>query len=818
MRLTRLALTNFRQHVDTVLDFRPGLTGIIGPNGSGKTTILEAIAWAIYGAPAARGVKETLRFNRAPGRAPVRVELEFSLGSERYRVVRTPRDAELYRDGRDEPIAGGVGEVTAQLTRRLGMSREEFFNTYFTDQKQLQFLAAMKPRERARFLSQVLGYERLKEAQALVRQNRNELKNQVELLRSTLGDGDEIRKRRGLAEGRVKEAQASVSEAERRQVDAAERLAEVEPIWTELQRARGRDAKLEADLRVAATQLDSVGRALEETDAELGQLGIVAAELDELKQEIQPLKELKAEAKELARLAEAESRRASLTAQLAEQRERVETMRGRAAELEKLGAGYDELLGEVGTRQAECAELESAREEVRTSWVRDRQDAHARIQLLRDQAADLKKQIQQLESAGPDGVCPTCQRSLGVEFGRVLDLVRSQYEETVQDGKWLRARLEQLDSEPAELAAVEERLAVAREHHERVGKELAMAESALSQVATLRSELDGEMERSRKLAGEFAALPEGYDTARHKRVTEGLERLGALETRATQLETRLEARNRLKVARAEAAEEAEQLRGRITELESTRADLGFSEKEFQAAQAGCESARHELQEADVTLATAKGELKAAREAADAAREAERDYREQSRLIREKETEHHRHNGLDGALTELREELNARVRPELSEIASVFLAELTDGRYNQIVLNEDLDLLVLDGGEEKPVISGGEEDLANLVLRLAISQMIADRAGQPLSLLVLDEVFGGLDEQRRESVIRLLQRLQDRFEQVILITHIESIREGMDQVIRVDFEERTGASIVSDQSPGVTGEDLQVEDLAALVSE
>ena len=97
-------------------------------------------------------------------------------------------------------------------------------------------------------------------------------------------------------------------------------------------------------------------------------------------------------------------------------------------------------------------------------------------------------------------------------------------------------------------------------------------------------------------------------------------------------------------------------------------------------------------------------------------------------------------------------------------------------------------------------------------------MIADRAGQPLSLLVLDEVFGGLDEQRRESVIRLLQRLQDRFEQVILITHIESIREGMDQVIRVDFEERSGASVVSDQSPGVSGEDLQVEDLAALLSE
>ena len=52
-----------------------------------------------------------------------------------------------------------------------------------------------------------------------------------------------------------------------------------------------------------------------------------------------------------------------------------------------------------------------------------------------------------------------------------------------------------------------------------------------------------------------------------------------------------------------------------------------------------------------------------------------------------------------------------------------------------------------------MISGGEEDIANLALRLAISQMIAERAGQPLSLLVLDEIFGSLDEDRRHAVRR-----------------------------------------------------------------
>ena len=89
-----------------------------------------------------------------------------------------------------------------------------------------------------------------------------------------------------------------------------------------------------------------------------------------------------------------------------------------------------------------------------------------------------------------------------------------------------------------------------------------------------------------------------------------------------------------------------------------------------------------------------------------------------------------------------------------------------------------------------MISGGEEDLANLVLRLAISQMIAERAGQSFSLLILDEVFGSLDEARRLNVVELLRGLQDRFEQVILITHIEPVREGLDRVISVRYDEET----------------------------
>ena len=159
-----------------------------------------------------------------------------------------------------------------------------------------------------------------------------------------------------------------------------------------------------------------------------------------------------------------------------------------------------------------------------------------------------------------------------------------------------------------------------------------------------------------------------------------------------------------------------------------------------------------------------------------------------------------HEELDRAYTDIRSDLNQHLRPEISELASGFLAELTDGRYTDLELDEDYNIIVLEDNIPKPVISGGEEDLANLVLRLAISQMIAERAGQSFSLLILDEVFGSLDESRRHNVVELLRRLHDRFEQVVLITHIESVREGLDRVLSVRYDAEAGVSRVERDDP------------------
>jgi exonuclease SbcC len=179
-----------------------------------------------------------------------------------------------------------------------------------------------------------------------------------------------------------------------------------------------------------------------------------------------------------------------------------------------------------------------------------------------------------------------------------------------------------------------------------------------------------------------------------------------------------------------------------------------------------------------------------------------------------QTDRRLHDELDRAFSDLRTDLNYQLRPELSELASAFLSELTDARYTEMELDDQYNIVILEDGIPKPVLSGGEEDLANLVLRLAISQMIAERAGQSFSLLILDEVFGSLDEARRFNVVELLRGLQDRFEQVVLITHIEPVREGLDRVISVTYDAELGHSVVSE-----TGESPSVEqDLPLFESE
>jgi len=229
--------------------------------------------------------------------------------------------------------------------------------------------------------------------------------------------------------------------------------------------------------------------------------------------------------------------------------------------------------------------------------------------------------------------------------------------------------------------------------------------------------------------------------------------------------------------------------------------MSFAAVDYDRLKADYERCFADARTAELDANTAAGNLRNAREALAKALESADESRRVQATVTEREKERRLHEELDRAFNDMRASLNAALRPELSDLATTFMRELMDSRTAEIELDEKYNIAVLEDGIAKPVLSGGEEDLANLVLRLAVSQMIAERSGQAFSLLVLDEVFGSLDETRRFNVLELLRALGDRFEQVILITHIESVRDGLDQVILVRYDPSLAASVVVQAAGG-----------------
>jgi exonuclease SbcC len=128
----------------------------------------------------------------------------------------------------------------------------------------------------------------------------------------------------------------------------------------------------------------------------------------------------------------------------------------------------------------------------------------------------------------------------------------------------------------------------------------------------------------------------------------------------------------------------------------------------------------------------------------------------------------------------------RIVPTLSSVSSEFFAEMTDSRYGGIELDEDYEMQVYDGREKLPLsrFSGGAADLANLSLRLAISRVLADRSGNDINFLILDEIFGSQDQVRKRNIMSTLNRLEKQFHQIILITHIDDTKDYMNNVITI----------------------------------
>ncbi|MRR32095.1 SMC family ATPase, partial [bacterium] len=141
-------------------------------------------------------------------------------------------------------------------------------------------------------------------------------------------------------------------------------------------------------------------------------------------------------------------------------------------------------------------------------------------------------------------------------------------------------------------------------------------------------------------------------------------------------------------------------------------------------------------------------------------------------------------------------------PEIEEHANEVLDRLSSGMMRLTFATqreyrdskredrkETLDIMISSSAEERAyeLFSGGEAFRINFALRLALSRMLAHRAGARLSTLVIDEGFGSQDAEGRQRLIEAINYVRDEFSKIIVITHLEELKDAFSARIEVSKE-------------------------------
>jgi exonuclease SbcC len=747
VRVSELSLRNFRVFDQVDLELPARVIGIFGENGSGKSTLMESIAFALYGVDAARTKKDAIRTQGTLADCEVRVVFEHA--GQEYEVRRalkgrgsTP-DAELFGGGL--LLASGVTEVDGEIARLLRMDLRVFRASVYAEQKQLDAFSEVTAGKRKEMALRLLGIRPVDEARKAARGASRATKQSAEQLAGAVADTAAL-------EGELKEAKDRAAEAKTLAASAARELKEAErgartarKAFAEIDAARQRVEKLTVEIRATTEERTRVVADAEQLAVRVQVLSEDLRDADRVRAELAALEGVEERQQQGVRLSDALAVIAGLERELASA-PAPDTARA----LAEVTAG----------REAATAARERA---AVATGERDR---------AAESLALARERLSLADRADPAAPCPTCGQPLGKGFAAYVRHCRAEVKAAEQ-------RLRAADAAAAKAVSSAERAAqhlLGAEDEGTLAQEARAVRSRTEdRVAQLRLEAEGLAAAFGGEAPDLDGLAQGVRLVRELR--DRVARFAADHERLAESEGDL----------AKTIRRVEGLDAKLLTLTGEAETISF------------DAAAHERLRADHDVAdTTLEERRAAeRRAADARADVETMVGELSgRLAEAKETEQ-RVGDLRAEARELertamlldgfRDHLVARVGPELSREAESLFRELTNHEYDDLRIDEEsLSIHIADGDTYFPVerFSGSEADLANLALRVAISIHLSRMAGADLGMMVLDEVLGSLDADRKDLLVRSMGRLAAHFHQLFVITHAEQVKDQFAAAIEV----------------------------------
>lgn len=799
MILKNLNLSNYKQYAALSLEFREGLIGIIGKNGAGKSTIFEAILYCLFGRDDSN--KNLVRSSFADPKANVLLELEFGIGESQYRVRREFRGkalaavAELYKN--DLMVAKGVSAVNEELVSILHIEREAFTRSVFSGQKELSELSDTSGEARKRMVRKMLGLDTLDEVQSKVNGDIRDLNSRIAGQSQNLLGDDATRALHTDMEAQEKELTDKELELEKENT----RLKAVEAMYNAEKRRFEEEEKRLGHFNALQRELAGLLERLSGLRAQREQLDQKKRDLEAQKQKLEAgrgeFQEYFAQKKTLERLEQERQRHVNREARLgkiAETTEQLQNARQRIAAWEEELKGKNAVETTLQTQQERVAALEQE--------IKAKIEAHHGIEQkiggIQSGLRERSEKLDQLRALGRSGTCPTCLQPLLEGYERALGEIEQQIN-ALQN--------EQLQALEQEKSAIVQAGSALRKQQESARSEVETALKELSRLNEIARQHQTEETLLRQLGSRLAAdeaiLREigethfdetGYNTLKI-RLGEQEKRYLEFSKEDNYVARELPATRESLAATEKTIAEAETA---LATKNAGLAQLAFDENAYHQAKQALTGFADKLNvQSEAVRALEKSSLEIG-----AALRRNRERLEANERIQSQISDKIGEIELLRKLTEMlglfKTEILEKISPGISREASDLFSRITKGKYESIRVDENFDFAIADGGVFYPIerFSGGEIDLANFCLRIAITKAIMDLSGaeQGFGFLAFDEIFGSQDEDRRLEMMLALNYLQEQFRQIYIVSHIESLKDYFPHILEVQGGEG-GSAVV-----------------------
>ena len=563
----KLAMRNFMSYRDNVptLYFDGIHTACIcGNNGNGKSSLIDAMTWALWGKARAKSDDELIHL----GQNEMEVEFDFAVGGQTYRIIR--KHAKPKRRGRsgqtilEFQIASGEGfksisgdsitQTQQKITQVLHMDYDTFINSALLLQGRADEFATKRPVERKQVLADILGlsfYDELEEQAKELAKKQEAEGTQIE---STIREIEDELARKPTYEAELAEAQAGLSQIEKLITEQESRLSSLRQEKEALENKRQQLAQLEEHLIITKRELERRDQEVKQYQAHIKEYEDIIAQRPAIEEGYARLTEARKQNDELnqklgllVKLRDSKSQlEMSIERAQAELLTEHKLAQSRITELDAASQRLPRLRSELQQAEAQLRQL-AEEEEALNRKKQTGQELTKQVNYMESSQARLEQEIAEIQekinilSAQAEAKCPLCETELGKDG---LNRIQVKYaaDRENKDKSWKQNQFE-LTSRKTELQALESEIsqlemklnqdkASAQGRVNIIRKEIAETEEAVKQLTELRQSLAplelrlarkefaaSEQQALAKIEEELARLdydPEQHEQARHR--------------------------------------------------------------------------------------------------------------------------------------------------------------------------------------------------------------------------------------------------------------------------------------------------------------